>query len=460
MIKRKLKTIEGWAGASGLLEKYKDVEIEGVSIDTRKIIPGNLFVPIVGDRFNGHDFLDQALESGAVACLWQKDIPLPKIDFPFLLVEDSLEALQLLSLNYRKELEDLTVIGITGSNGKTSTKDILDGILSVSYRTKKTQGNLNNHLGVPLTLLDFDEETEIGIVEMGTDGFGQIELLTSLALPDIALITNIGASHLDLLKTKENVARAKFEILKGLDQEGIFLYNGDDPVLKKIIQEYEIPQRVYSFGQDESNSFRLEMLAEGREGINFKILAQDLKGQVHLPMIGPHNLYNGGASVFIGSFLGLDLDKIQEGLYHIESTGMRNEIIETDYFTILNDAYKSNPSSLLAALDTLYSIDGYKSKCLVLGDMLDLGDDIVELHREIGPKIDPEKVDKIFTYGDLAQHISDAAKENFPKENIFHLDSKDQLFESVSTNIDKDSLVLIKASRSVKLEELIDRLKK
>lgn len=458
MIEKTLEEIEELSFGYGLLEKFHDLKVSGVSTDTRSIRGGNLFVPLIGDNFNGHKFLDKAIEKGALAALWQKDIPIPDIDFPFILVEDTLEALQALAKNYRASLKDLKLIGITGSNGKTSTKDIMDGILSTKYRTQKTMGNLNNHIGLPLTLLSLSEDTEVAIVEMGTDGFGQIDLLTDIANPDIALITNIGPSHLDLLKTEDNVARAKFEILNGLRKNGLFIYNNDDKVLTKIIKEYKIDQKILNFGQSSTSDFQISLLKEGVNGIEFSIKEKDKTHKLHLPLLGPHNIYNGAASIIVARNLNISYEDIQKGFYQINSTDMRNELIKRENFTILNDAYKSNPSSLLAALDTLYSIDGYKHKLVVLGDMLDLGDNIIDLHKAIGPRIDPSKVDKIFTIGDLAKHIGLSARVNFNEKDIYHCTTKDELVKSVLETIEEDTLILIKASRSVALEDVIEEL--
>nr|WP_300004903.1 UDP-N-acetylmuramoyl-tripeptide--D-alanyl-D-alanine ligase [Tissierella sp.] len=458
MIRKNLKEIEIYSGGYDLLEKFYERSIEGVSNDTRNISKGNLYVPIIGENFDGHDFLNLAIENGAVASLWQKDIPLPEQDFPLIIVNDTLLALQSLSKNYRDSLGDIKIIGITGSNGKTSTKDIMDGIISSRFKTQKTRGNLNNHIGVPLTLLDLQEDTEVAIVEMGTDGFGQIETITKLASPDIAMITNIGPSHLDLLKTTENVARAKFEILDGLKKDGLFIYNNDDLVLKEVIKEYNIFQKTLTFGKSDFSDFRVELIKEGIDGIDFMVFEGSESHKLHIPMLGRHNIYNAAVSIATARELGLNYEDIQKGLYNINATEMRNEIIKTQNFDILNDAYKSNPDSLLAALDTLYSIEGYKHKAVVLGDMVDLGDHVVSLHKEIGPKIDNNKIDKIFTIGSLAEHIGKSALVNFKAESIYHSETKDQLVQTILENIEKDTLLLVKASRSVALEDVIARL--
>ncbi|HEY4543049.1 MAG TPA: UDP-N-acetylmuramoyl-tripeptide--D-alanyl-D-alanine ligase, partial [Tissierellaceae bacterium] len=437
--------------SEGILEnrEFYNIPVEGVSIDTREINKNNLYIPIVGEKFDGHKFVLDAIEKGASACLWNKNIDIPDLDFPFILVEDTLEALKTLAVNYKNTIENLKLIGITGSNGKTTTKDIMEGVMSKKYKTVKTKGNFNNMIGVPLTLLSLNHDTEVGIIEMGTDGFGQIKELTNMVNPDIAMITNIGKSHLDLLKNKENVARAKFEILDGLKSNGHFIYNNDDDTLNKVIKEYDIKQDLINYGVIESSDYRLELIEEGIEGIKFKIYEGDISSELSLPMLGRHNMYNAACAIIVARILGLTYDEIQDGFYNIKKTDMRNDIMEAENFTILNDAYKSNPNSLLAALDTLESIKGFESKAVVLGDMLDLGDEVESIHEEVGKKIKPEVVDQIFTIGDLAKHIAMGALENFNSENLYHANTKKELVDKINKYMNKDSLVLFKASRSV-----------
>ena len=458
MIKNKLKRIQDLSEGEGLLEKYYDYWMAGVSIDTRSLKEGNIFIPIVGVNFDGHRFLDQAIKGGASAALWQKDRPIPDVDFPIIVVDDTLEALQILAKNYKDLLKSLKVIGITGSNGKTATKDILFAILSQKFKTKRTIGNFNNHIGLPLTLLDLDLETEVAILEMGIDGFHQMEVLTNLANPNVSIVTNIGPSHLDLLETQTNVARAKLEILDGMEATGNLIYNLDNQVLKDVMEEYNIAQNKISFGKSTESDFKIEILSSGKDGILFNIYEAGKAYVIELALMGPHNAYNAAASIAVARGLNMSYDEIKEGLKHLNMTGMRNEIVEKEDFTILNDVYKSNPDSLSAALDTLYNIDGYPSKAVVLGDMVDLGEGVEALHQEIGQKIKEDQISKIFTIGPLAKHIGDSAKSNFDSSRIFHCHTKEELVRSIKENIDKGSLVLVKASRSVGLEDVIDKL--
>ncbi|MBW7458871.1 UDP-N-acetylmuramoyl-tripeptide--D-alanyl-D-alanine ligase, partial [Paenibacillus sepulcri] len=282
------------------------VEIRGVSIDTRTLQQGNLYIPIAGERFNGHEFARQAIEAGAAAMLWNKSEPNPPIGgIPVLLVTDTLTAIQALAREYRMQLP-VKVIAITGSNGKTSTKDILAGCLSKSFRTQKTFGNLNNHLGVPLTLLELNEDTEMAVVEMGMSGLGEIALLSSLALPDIAIITNIGDAHLGDLGSKENILKAKLEILHGLKRDGILYYNGDDPMLRTGLGVQEWPYDLKTFGMEAHNDYHPVCHEMNLEGTSFKI-AQDLLMSLTIPLIGHFQLVNALAAIAVASNLGMDL---------------------------------------------------------------------------------------------------------------------------------------------------------
>lgn len=458
MIRRSLKDLSEMCQGSLSKEGYENIFIEGVSTDSRNLKKDQLFIPLAGENFNGHDFIGKAIERGASAVLWNKEEPLPDIDFPFLLVDDTLGALQKLAKEYRCQL-DVKIIGITGSNGKTSTKDILASILATKYKTKKTMGNLNNHIGAPLTLLSLDEDTEMAVVEMGADNFGEIALLTDIAKPDVAIITNIGEAHLESFLTRENIARAKLEILKGLPSDGLFIYFGDEPLLKEQIKTMNIEQEIFTYGTEDFNDYICELDKLEQDRLSFSLKSSICQNFL-LPMLGEHNMYNAAAAIIAARYFNIPLESIQEGLYQIEKTGMRNELVYAEGFTILNDSYNSNPGSVLAALDTLYSMDRYQQKIVVLGDMLGLGEGTIQMHEEIGMNIDPEQVQYLFTIGSLAKYIGTAARINFGKDKILACSSKEQLVKQLEKVIKSNSLVLVKASRSLELEDVVDSLKK
>ncbi len=456
MIKKTLREIEGMSKGEGLKEKYKNILIEGVSTDTRTIKKSQLFVPLIGEFFNGHKFIEKAIENGAVASLWNKNETIPDIDFPFILVEDTLLALQDLARNYREQL-DTKIVGITGSNGKTSTKDILDALLSTQYKTQKTMGNLNNHIGVPLSILSLEKGTEIAVIEMGTGDFGEMALLTSIVKPNVAMITNIGDAHLEWFKTLENVAIEKLDIINGLDPNGLFVCLGDDPILREEMKNLEIKQDVLKYGIGENNDYICELASLEESGIYFK-LKSPIESEYFVPMLGKHNIYNATGAILVARYFNIPFENIQYGLDHVDKTGSRNELIKANGFFILNDSYKSNPNSLRAALDTLYNMKQFSQKVLVLGDMQGLGEKEIEMHEEIGREIDPSEIEYIITIGPLSKSLAKASKINFPENRVFSYDTNDEVMENLKKIIKPNAVILVKASRAFELENIVKRL--
>lgn len=457
MIKRSLKDIAKMAKGRGLKKEYENIIIEGVSTDSRTIKEGQLFVPLIGEVFNGHIFLEDAYKNGAKAALWSKNEPLPNLEIPLIIVDDTLLALQNLAKAYRAQL-NTKVIGITGSNGKTTTKDIVASLLNTKYKTKKTLGNLNNDIGCPLTILNLDEDTEMAVIEMGTERFGEISNLTSIVKPDVAIITSIGRAHLENLFTEENIAKAKLEILEGLDPDGLFIYFGDDPTLKKVLKDYKIKHKVLSYGIENHNDYKAQLDSMDDKSISFT-LKSPFEKKFSLPMIGKHNLFNALAAIVVAEYFNIPIDLIQEGFNHIDKTGMRDDLIHADGFYILDDSYKSNPDSLLVQLETLYNMDNYSQKIVVLGDMLGLGEVEIELHEEIGKAIDGDEIDYVFTIGPLAEHIGKACKANLGEDRVIHSDNKKELIERLKTVIKPESIVLVKGSRGLELEDVVEALK-
>ncbi|SCY60512.1 UDP-N-acetylmuramoyl-tripeptide--D-alanyl-D-alanine ligase [Alkaliphilus peptidifermentans] len=454
MITRTLREIQEMIGGTGLPKSYEEHIVKGVSTDSRGIKPNQLFVPIIGDRFNGHHYIEKAVEGGAKAALWSRHESLPKTKIPLIFVDDTLMALQNLAKTYRQQLP-VKIIGITGSNGKTSTKDILAGLLKMKYKTHKTFGNLNNHIGVPLTLLEMSEDTEIAVIEMGMSALGEIQLLTSIAAPNAAIITNIGEAHLDGLKTKDNILKAKLEILEGLKSNGLFVYSAEDAFLKKIPESLLKNLEVKTFG--ENSNYRPQLKGLDEEGIYFS-LEEVAGGDFFLPMLGKHQMYNATAAIIVADYFDISLDHIKEGLLRVEATGGRNELIQAKDIAILNDSYKSNPLSLKATLETLYSLKGYRQKIAILGDMNGLGEAGVKLHQAAAADIDPNQIDYLFTIGQLSMEIASAAMGKFSRGKVIHCTSLQDLIDIVKEVIEIGAIVLIKGSREEELETLVDIL--
>ncbi|MSS78519.1 UDP-N-acetylmuramoyl-tripeptide--D-alanyl-D-alanine ligase [Anaerococcus sp. WCA-380-WT-2B] len=454
MIERTLGHICKMLGGEISDPSSSDVIIRGVSIDSRTIQNGNLYIPIVGEKFDGRIFIEECEKAGAPCFLIDKNFKVPKsVTIPYCIVDDTKKALQDLAKAYRNEL-DITIIALTGSNGKTTTKNLIHAVLSEKYRVEKTHGNLNNEIGVPRTILSFSDDTEIGVVEMGTDDFGEISLLTNIARPDIAAITNIGDAHLLKLKTREGIAKAKFEIIEGLKEDGLFIYNGDDEILKKVFPNYKLSQKVLTFGQNDDVDFKVKSLSLTNTYTRFIYKDEEYT----VPLLGAHQVYNAALAVLIGKIFKLSYKDINNGLLKASNTGNRNELIQRNGFDILNDAYKSNPQSLREGLNLAGILDGYMNKIAVLGDMLELGEDEEKLHYESGLEIDPKKIDYVLFYGPLSKQMHKASLKNFSKNRSLHFENKDDLIDKLKQIITKSSLVFVKGSRGLHMEEIIEAI--
>ncbi|WP_175986466.1 UDP-N-acetylmuramoyl-tripeptide--D-alanyl-D-alanine ligase [Bacillus sp. Marseille-Q1617] len=438
------------------LAAFEDLVIKGVSIDTRKIEKGNLFVPFKGENVDGHQFVRQAIEKGAAAALWDKYVPNPPADIPVLVVDDPLLALQSLANQYRHQL-DLRVVGITGSNGKTTTKDMVANLLSTKYKVHKTQGNYNNHIGLPLTILALPKDAEVAVLEMGMSGFGEIELLSEISQPDAAIITNIGESHLQDLGSREGITKAKLEIVQGLKEDGLFAYFGDEPLLQERVRDLPL-KRVETFGRSETNSIYPVKIEMDNAGSHFETSLYD--GETFfLPVLGQHNIHNALAAILIAREFGVSVEDMKKGMGSLKLTQMRMEMTEGKKGEkIINDAYNASPTSMKAAIQLVSELGGFNTKMLVLGDMLELGDNDEEFHQEIGRMIDPEQIHHVYTYGKLAEFIAKGARDRFTPENIHSFEDKKELAAALKNQTKSGDLLLFKASRGMKLEEVIEAL--
>lgn len=442
-----------------LEERFYDLLITGVSTDSRNIKKGQLFIPLVGDNFDGHKFIDSAIESGASAVVSQKARKSDNKDIPTIFVDDTLKALQKLAQSYIEEISP-KIISITGSNGKTSTKDILASLLATQYKTHKTSANFNNHIGVPLTILEMEEDVEVAVIEMGISDFGDMAELSTIAKPDAGIITNVSGVHLDDLLNTGNVARAKMEFLDNLTADGLYLYFKDDEVLDEEAGKISGDFRIQTFGESKDSDFIIEDMKISSEGCRFRI-ASLMDDEFFLPMIGKHQIYNATAAIAMAKEFKVSLENIIKGLKQVDATGMRNELIKGERFTILDDSYKSNPDSLNAALNTLYSLDGYSQKVAIIGDMLGLGDEIEFIHRDLGREIDADKIDMIIGIGYYSEYIIWEAEERFGKDRLLHFEEKsDEMIDKIKSVIKDNAIVLVKASRPLELDTVVRDLLK
>lgn len=450
-MKRSLQQLATWLDAD--VQREEGVIVTGVAIDSRVVKEGDLFVPFRGEHANGHRFVRQAIEDGAAASLWLKDEPNPPSEVPLIFVEDSERAIQQLATHYREEL-DATVIGVTGSNGKTSTKDFIASVLSPYKKVAKTEGNFNNELGLPITLLNMPEDTEVAILEMGMSGFGEIAELAAIARPSIGVITNIGEAHMEDLGSREGIARAKFELAEHLPEDGLFIYDGDEPLLRALVPTISV--QAVDFGLSEERAMYAETIVQRPEGMSFSTKGL-LEEEFLIAVYGKHQVKNALVALVIGQTLGLTNDEMKQALRKAVLTPMRMQPVMTEEGTLfLNDAYNAAPSSVRAAIEFMNETDLRPNKWLLLGDMLELGSETVQYHTELAKVIDPEQITGVLTFGPLMKHFSDAVKESYPHVDNFWTDDEEAMHRFVGQLMDDETMILVKGSRGMKMERFIE----
>ena len=357
-----------------------DVEINSISRDSRDIGENCLYIPLKGDKFDGHDFISNACAEGAVAVVTEREYehcPVSSI-----VVKDTKVALGDIARYYRQKLTNLKVVAITGSVGKTTTKDIVASVLSRHFKTVKTQGNYNNDIGVPLTIFNIEDDTEVAVIEMGMNHFDEIDYLSSIAKPDIAIITNIGVSHIENLGSRNGILKAKCEIFNHMAEDSYKVLNGDDDMLVTVARKYK--NLCYCSLNEFAEVHADNVVEKGLEGISCTIFLDDntVEIPVDIPVPGKHMVHNAMYAAAVGRKLGLSPEEIKNGIECFHPTAMRMDIIETDRFSIINDVYNANPQSVKAGIDVLASCEG--TTCCILGDMFELGDDAPRYHAEVG----------------------------------------------------------------------------
>ncbi|WP_060205866.1 UDP-N-acetylmuramoyl-tripeptide--D-alanyl-D-alanine ligase [Sporosarcina koreensis] len=452
-MKRLLTELAGWLQAEGRL--MDDVVVTGVSFDTRTLKEGDLFIPFRGELVNGHQFVRQAMEKGAAASLWMKDEPDAPEDIPLIFIDDPELAMQQLARAYRKQL-DCTFIGITGSNGKTSTKDLVASVLSPYFNVRKTEGNFNNELGLPWTILSLEENTEVAVLEMGMSGFGEISFLSDLAMPHYAVITNIGEAHMQDLGSREGIAKAKFEIIDGLKENGALFYDGDEPLLHTLVSAR--PElRAISFGYGEKTGLSLSSTESGDDGSRFSVKGV-IDGSFTIPVFGSHQVKNSLAAILIAHELGLSNDQIDAALRQSKLTDMRMQPVVADNGALfINDAYNAAPTSMQAALSFLGETKLRSEKWAVLGDMLELGENERHYHESIARQLGTISVKGILLFGPRMKWLyEELQKTGNETEVIWSEDDYDTLIASLLSSIDGNSIILLKGSRGMELERIMD----
>lgn len=441
--------------SAGVKADLNRSRIKGVSIDSRSIIPGEVFFAIRGQRYDGHAFVDQALERGGAAAVvsrdWASRTSQTKLSAPLIAVSDPIRALQDLAGYYRRKFP-VTLIGITGTNGKTTTKDMVAAVLSVSFPTMKTEGNFNNHIGVPLTLFRLSSKDQMAVVEMGMSGPGEIRRSAQISLPRLGLVTNIGPAHLQQLKSLEEITKAKFELLEMLPPEGRVFLNYDD---KRLMAQSVIPRsRVVTFGMGEDADYRA-IGVRICDGLRTDFQVGGL-GEFQINALGRHNVYNALAAIAVGNELGLSVPLIRQALGRFSPSSMRMEKVKIGELVILNDAYNANPASMRAAMEVLAGLEVGVRKIAVLGEMLELGREGPQAHRELGHLVARSGIDRLVTVGKLAEGIAQGALQgSFESRRIIHCADAGQAAKRLKRLLQPGDLVLLKASRAVHLEEIL-----
>ena len=441
------------------MDSLERTEIKGVSIDSRNIREGELFVAIKGDRFDGHDFVPDAIKKGAWGALVERSALEKKFEClsglkNIMPVEDTLFALQEMSFMHRKQF-DIPVVGITGSNGKTTTKEMLAGILKRKGPVLKNEGNLNNHIGVPLTLLKINATHKTAVIEMGMSGLGEIDMLARLVSPNVAVITNIGAAHLEFLGSLEHVARAKGELLDNLRSDGTAVLNADDKYFKTLKGKFS--GRVVTFGIDHTANFQASDIRQEKDLTDFSITADEQRIDVRLRLVGRHNIYNALAATAAAMTLGMSIEAVKYGLEDFVPVAMRSELRKVHGRTMFTDCYNANPGSMDAALATLVSLKARGKTVAVLGDMLELGASAAEAHRTLGATVSRLNVDVLITAGPLAKYISEGAREaGMPKDRVYEAQSNSEAALLLREHSQNGDVVLIKGSRGMKMETILE----
>lgn len=428
-----------------------DAPIAGVETDSRSIHSGVLFIPLVGERFDGHAYLDSALNGGAAGCLTARE---PERLLPgkfYVKVSDTQKALGDLAAWYRRRFR-IPFIGVTGSVGKTTTKDMLAAVLGVKYRVLKTEGNYNNNIGLPLTLLRLSPGDEAAVLEMGMDDLGQIDCLAGIVAPEIGVITNIGDAHIERLGSRENILKAKCELLPHIQKDGLLVLNGDDGLLAGL--RGRTPVAAVFCGQGETCGYRAQVTGgDGVSHIHCRLITPHMDREVKVPALGGHMIYPALIAAAVGERLGLTSDQIEEGISRFVPTRMRMNILRRkDEITILDDTYNANPQSMRAAIRVLADSQGGR-KTAILGDMLELGPFAPALHNGVGEYLGAVGIDCLVAVGELAKYIAQGAK-NAGVSKVFQCDTRDQAKAVLPQIVEPDSTILVKASRGMKLEEL------
>ncbi len=432
-------------------ETLKDKEIMGAVNDNRKVEEGFLFIPMVGARVDGHDFIPDAFSKGALATLAEH--PLEECAGPCILVKDTKVALKQIATAYRMELS-IPVIGVIGSVGKTSTKEMITSVLETKFSVLKTEGNFNNEIGLPLTICRIKDEHQVAVVEMGISDFGEMHRLGDIAKPDIVVMTNIGQCHLEFLKDRDGILKAKTEVFEHMPKDGVVILNGDDDKLA-IADTLGLKKIFYGLNGQEINAKNVEAL--GMTSTKAQIFAGVEEFDATIPLPGTHNVMNALAATAVGKQLGLSSEEIKRGLESAGTIAGRNNVLTIRDITVIDDCYNANPVSMKASIEVLGKAPG--RSIAVLGDMGELGSDERKLHYEIGQALEDNHIGYVFTVGDLSQEINDSLKQKNSSCMAHHYSTVEAMLEDLLPIIRGGDTILVKASHFMNFTSVVDAIK-
>lgn len=446
-----LKDIIAVTGGT-LLCGSDEKQITSVQIDSRKLCENSLFVPIKGEVFDGHDFINTIEPLGAVASLTEKNIDINNFnrsDLTIIKVNSTKKALQKIAKFYKNRFK-IPFIGVTGSVGKSTTKEMIAAALSGVLNVFKSEGNLNSQLGLPLTLFNLNKDHQIAVVEMGISEFGEMDNLADIIDPDFAVITNIGYSHLETLKTQKNIRDEKLKILK--KPEGKLYLNGDNTILFNI--DKNIYTGVTYFGLNGNFKYKAECIHYGNKNTSFVLVTNDFRENIEIPCLGIHNVCNALAAIAVAMDVGLNIEDIKKGLSEFKNLEMRQQIQSVGSVTLIDDTYNASPDSVKGSIRILKTLDSPGKNIVVMADMLELGDMSEKFHLDIGKYIAFEDISVLITVGEMSQFISKSAQISNQITEIFHCKTNLEAAEILLSKAQKGDKILIKGSRGMKTEEI------
>lgn len=425
--------------------------VNNICTDSRIVQKGDLFIPIVGEKFDGHEYIEDSLINGANKVLVNRDIDIKDANVSVIKVDDTKMAYLDIARAYRMKF-NIPFVGVVGSVGKTSIKDMIACVLGNSRNVLKTEGNLNNDIGVPKTILRVDNSHDVAILEMGMNHKGEISKLTNVVRPDYVVISNIGVSHIENLGSRYNILKAKLEVLEGLNKRGVVFLNVDDDMLDAVVDDIKFDVVTYGIN-NEADYVADNIVDKGEDGIEFDVYVYGMKSaRVHVPAVGIHNVYNALAAIAVGMMLDVDMNDIVNGIGKFKSSDMRMKVNDLGGIKVINDSYNASPDSMKAAIDVLDTLSNGRVGVAVLGDMLELGDYSKEEHASIGRYINEKDIQCVVTVGKNSRYIANEIDED---TCVYSFDNNEKVGDFLDNYLKQGDVVLFKGSRGMHLEKVI-----